>query len=213
MERRAPLSRGEPDIADCILWNNTAGTDCGSIGACATCLIDVDPLVLDEGSLDFSRVESMQGEWGVYVRPRFIVREPDFRLSALSPAIDQGTGVGAPASDRDGNPRPCGEAVDIGAYEYGLCGVLFRRGDANADGTLDIADPITVRDYLFAGGPGLSCLKSADSNDDGTVDIADVIYLLAYLFAGGSPPYAPFTQCGLDQTEDGLSCEYHVPCL
>ena len=40
-------------------------------------------------------------------------------LLAGSPAIDKGTGTGAPATDQRGYPRPVGVAVDIGAYEYG----------------------------------------------------------------------------------------------
>jgi hypothetical protein len=42
----------------------------------------------------------------------------DFHLQAGSPAIDSGASVPVP-TDFDGNPRPVGTAVDIGAYEYG----------------------------------------------------------------------------------------------
>jgi hypothetical protein len=41
----------------------------------------------------------------------------DYHLSSTSPAINRGTSVGAPATDKDGVPRPQGSAVDIGAYE------------------------------------------------------------------------------------------------
>jgi hypothetical protein len=43
---------------------------------------------------------------------------PDFNLSANSPAIDQGISTDAPATDLAGTARPQGTAVDIGAYEY-----------------------------------------------------------------------------------------------
>lgn len=41
----------------------------------------------------------------------------DFRLRAMSPAIDAGSPRQAPRLDRDGTKRPRGKAVDIGAYE------------------------------------------------------------------------------------------------
>jgi hypothetical protein len=40
----------------------------------------------------------------------------DFHLTASSPAVDKGVPTGA-ATDIDGNPRPQGNAFDIGAYE------------------------------------------------------------------------------------------------
>lgn len=44
----------------------------------------------------------------------------DYHLLESSPAKDAGTTTSAPTSDLDGNARPYGAAVDIGAYEY--CG-------------------------------------------------------------------------------------------
>jgi len=43
----------------------------------------------------------------------------DYRLRPESPCIGAGTAEEAPRDDVDGNPRPCGPKVDIGAYE--LC--------------------------------------------------------------------------------------------
>ncbi|MGV7207281.1 choice-of-anchor Q domain-containing protein [Oxalobacteraceae bacterium A2-2] len=42
----------------------------------------------------------------------------DYRLAALSPAIDAGAALEAPATDFSGAARPSGAAFDIGAYEY-----------------------------------------------------------------------------------------------
>jgi hypothetical protein len=44
--------------------------------------------------------------------------EPDFQLTAASPAIDAGTDVGFPANDLEDRMRPLGEDYDIGAYEF-----------------------------------------------------------------------------------------------
>jgi hypothetical protein len=41
----------------------------------------------------------------------------DFRLSYGSAAIDAGTSSGAPATDINGDTRPAGSGIDIGAYE------------------------------------------------------------------------------------------------
>lgn len=41
----------------------------------------------------------------------------DLHLLETSPGVDNGTSAGAPSEDYDGNPRPQGNAPDIGAYE------------------------------------------------------------------------------------------------
>lgn len=43
--------------------------------------------------------------------------DPSYHLLNDSPCIDKGTSTEAPAKDRDGDPRPLGNAVDIGADE------------------------------------------------------------------------------------------------
>ena len=66
----------------------------------------------------------------------------------------------------------------------------FFRGDCNADGALDLVDVVESLEYLFTGGPALSCDDACDVNDDGIYDIADPIYN-ASMFFGGPPPPAP----------------------
>lgn len=82
----------------------------------------------------------------------------------------------------------------------------FRRGDANVDGKVDLADLVTLNDYLRYGKP-LRCFDAADANDDSRVDIGDWIFTTAYLYQGGSPPPAPgVTAAGIDPTADALDC-------
>ena len=88
----------------------------------------------------------------------------------------------------------------------------FRRGDANADGALDIADAVFTLNYLFAAGPVPPCADAADANDDGTLDISDAVTLLAHLFAGAGPLPAPFGSCGGDPSPDTLTCASFPPC-
>ncbi len=87
----------------------------------------------------------------------------------------------------------------------------FRRGDANADGGVDISDVVTILLYLFSG-EQVPCHDAVDVNDDSTVDISDAVSLLAYLFAGGNQPPEPFEECGSDPTEDALDCVSFEPC-
>lgn len=90
--------------------------------------------------------------------------------------------------------------------------VQFIRGDTNADAGLGIEDAILTLHYLFLGEAPPSCLKAADVDDDGAVDIVDPIRVLLHLFDGSTPPGAPYPACGVDPTDDGLSCVACPPC-
>ncbi len=134
----------------------------------------------------------------------------------LRPADGDGIAHGDPRAviyDRDGNPVLAG-LVEGGHYlvTLGVQSTLFVRGDANADGGMDIGDAVWVLGYLFSGAGDPECRKALDSDDSGQVDIGDAIYLLAYLFAAGSPPAAPFAECAADPTEDSLTCLRFSPC-
>jgi hypothetical protein len=59
-------------------------------------------------------------------------------------------------------------------------------GDANGDGSVDIADVFYLINVLFASGP--FPFGASDVNGDGNVDVADVFYLINFLFASGPAP-------------------------
>ena len=88
--------------------------------------------------------------------------------------------------------------------------ITFVRGDTNADGTIDITDPIYALGYLFSNGPA-TCLNALDANDDNGVDISDAINLLGYLFGGGAAPPAPVI-CGPDPTPGAIECAGFAAC-
>ena len=82
----------------------------------------------------------------------------------------------------------------------------FRRGDANDDGKVNIADPIWIINELVRQGPPTECKSAADANDDGRVDLSDSMYLITWRFQGGPSPPPPFPNCGDDPTQDTLPC-------
>lgn len=69
--------------------------------------------------------------------------------------------------------------------------LIFRRGDANADGNVTIADASHIAAWLYSGGPEPSCLNQADANHDGAVDGSDPVFLSSWLYNGGPAPPAP----------------------
>ncbi|MBN1443936.1 MAG: hypothetical protein JXA90_14595, partial [Planctomycetes bacterium] len=93
------------------------------------------------------------------------------------------------------------------------CSELFRRGDCNDDGTVDISHPVAALGYLFLGTEDLGCLDAADADDSGAIDISDAVYSLTFLFLDGRAPEEPFPACGPDPTpDDDLTCESFEGC-
>ncbi len=89
----------------------------------------------------------------------------------------------------------------------------FIRGDANDDSLFDISDALTILGYLFLGSPSsLQCEKAADVDDSGSLDITDAVHVARYLFRGEAPPPAPFDECGVDPTQDPLTCQSFSRC-
>ena len=83
----------------------------------------------------------------------------------------------------------------------------FIRGNANSDSFYNVADPVMVLNYLFAGeSSSIKCLEAADANSDGSVNVADASYLFNHLFGSGPPPAAPFPSCGTSD-EMRLGCD------
>jgi hypothetical protein len=89
---------------------------------------------------------------------------------------------------------------------------FFRRGNANADDDINIADAVYTLSYLFASAETPPCEKALDSNGDGDLNIADPIALLGYLFGGVLTLPEPFASCGVDPQSDELTCEAFPPC-
>ena len=79
----------------------------------------------------------------------------------------------------------------------------FRRGDANSDGEVSIADIITIRRYLFEGSVVPTCFDAADATDNDEVSICDAVKILETLYR--NPAWqdtlpAPSPDAGQDPT-------------
>ncbi len=81
-------------------------------------------------------------------------------------------------------------SLHIVAAPGGPSPVQFRRGDANGDGSVDLADAVKVLFWLFLG-DSLDCLDAADADHLDDIRITDAVYILKYLFLKGTPPPAP----------------------
>jgi hypothetical protein len=68
-------------------------------------------------------------------------------------------------------------------------------GDADGDGSRDVADAVFLIQFIFAGGPPpgdcVNLYGRGDANGDEAVDIGDAVYLIQYVFAGGPYPRCP----------------------
>lgn len=65
---------------------------------------------------------------------------------------------------------------------------VLAMGDANGDGSTNVADALYLAVWKFQGGPAPACAGAADVNGDGSCNVGDIVYLLQYLFSGGSAP-------------------------
>ena len=125
--------------------------------------------------------------------------------------IALGTDPHEPDTDEDGYL----DGVDPDPNDPNVPGdgaTTFVRGDASADGQVNITDPVFILNFLFSGGAEPECEDSADGNDDGQMNITDGVFLLGYLFSGAAAPPTPFADCGLDPSDDTLECAAFAPC-
>ena len=91
----------------------------------------------------------------------------------------------------------------------------FRRGDADADGLMNITDGIYIMRYLFLGGSEPPCLEAANADDDAMITVEDGVYILNYLFLPSSAPPEPGPNgCGPDpvDSESDLGCDHYTGC-
>lgn len=84
----------------------------------------------------------------------------------------------------------------------------YVRGDANGDGSINLADAVTILRFGFGLSTGPTCMRAHDVNADGVVEaIPDAIACLELLFVSGTPPLSvPYPDCG-STPPSSLTCE------
>ena len=91
--------------------------------------------------------------------------------------------------------------------------IRFRRGDANADGAVDLSDVMATFGHLFLGSVAPACPDAADADDSGVLDLSDGVYTLGYLFLGTTAPPLPGPDaCGPDVAADELGACLYAAC-
>lgn len=203
------MNHSKANIINSIIWGNRNK----SLGASADSTINARYSCIDYYGV-------WPGEGNTHENPFFVNPEAgDYRLRPDSPMINAGIIEGELDAEVDieGNPRWCWDGIDMGAYEY--CrevepGPLtqFKRGDVNVDAQTNIADAISLLEFLFVQKTEMPCLTALDANDDGKINLADPVVILCYAYAdaGRLPP--PFFSCGEDPTWDGISCREFALC-
>ncbi len=110
---------------------------------------------------------------------------------------------------------PFSEGVPLGTFTFILDEIAeqeFKRGDFDVNGETDLSDAILILEHLFLGSQDPNCMKAIDVDDSGELNITDPIRLLSYLFLGKAAPSSPFEECGVDETEDSLTCSSFTEC-
>jgi len=68
--------------------------------------------------------------------------------------------------------------------------------DVDCSGQTDIADIVTLVNYMFDNGPTLPFWPAADCTGDGSIDIADLVCWIGYHFGGTIPPTCGYSLMG-----------------
>jgi len=175
-----------PTIVNCIIWGHD-----DEIFGCTTvysCNEDQEP-------------EDLEGEGNIHVDPQFV--NPllgDYHLLTTSPCVDAGLGdhPNLPESDLDGEARPSGGGIDMGADEISDSDLdslpdvwemrVFGKLDYGPDDDPDADNLSNIEEFALKTNP-----TSRDTDGDGSDDAFEV--------AAGTSPLDPLSVFGVVSIE------------
>jgi hypothetical protein len=96
----------------------------------------------------------------------------------------------------EGESGPALAEIEVIAQVAAAAAPAFRRGDANADGSVNLSDAVATLNWLFRGTTAVGCEAAADSDGNLRLNLSDPVRLLNHLFLGGPAPAAPYPDCG-----------------
>lgn len=134
------------------------------------------------------------------------------RQAGPDTGADEGSGAVRELEDPVWSYPRLGDVLRVTIEAIELNDGTFVRGDANADGTIDLSDAMSILGYLFLGDAEPACLDALDADDSGRLNVTDAVRLLGFLFRGGPELPSPREECGADATGDSLECEAFGPC-
>lgn len=159
------MSNSSPTVLNTILWGNSPRQLYGS-GTIPVTYSDIQGGWTGEGNIDAD--------------PLFVdANNSIYYLKSGSPCLSKAKCDGAPATDKDGRPRPLGSGCDIGCYEQLDCGFIY--GDTSWDCNVTAYDAALVLQYVV-GSKNLSegQLKAADVTGNGSITALDAALILQY---------------------------------
>ena len=153
------LNYSDPIMTNSIIWDNSPQSIYTSSGT---------PLIT------YSDIEGgWEGEGNIDDNPQFTDPDNgDYTLMETSPCIDTGTIIE--------DMEYCGDAPDMGAYEYceEECGAEL--ADVNGDSQINILDLVQIVNLVLeVSTPDYEC--AADYNQDGQVNILDLVQIANYI--------------------------------
>lgn len=135
--------------------------------------------------------------------------------SAFFPSGVFGNGLDIESADFDGDGREdlfLSSRAGTDRLLLSTSGDLFRRGDADLGGSVDLADALLILFHLSEG-VAVDCSDALDASDDGVLGVQDALTILRYLFLADGLPAAPGPRdCGPDPTDDALQCRSYDSC-